>query len=75
MGFTQFRGYVSFVDLLPGQRRSDDHVDVAYYRLDRRFADGMLKFFKPGPRQDASLLRIPCLLRVVLCLWASGKPV
>ncbi|MCA9500575.1 MAG: hypothetical protein KC588_15385 [Nitrospira sp.] len=55
-GIYPIQGYVSFVDLLPGQRRSDDHVDVAYYRLDRRFADGMLKFFKPWPQARCELI-------------------
>jgi hypothetical protein len=49
-------GYVGYVDLLPEQSRSDDPVDVAYYRLDSRFARLMLSSFKPWPQSRCELL-------------------
>jgi len=50
------QGYVGYVDLLPEQRRNDDHVDVAYYRLDSRFARGMLEIFKIWPQSRCDLV-------------------
>jgi hypothetical protein len=49
-------GYVGYVDLLPEQSRSDDHIDVAYYRLDSRFARLMLAYFKPWPQSRCELV-------------------
>jgi len=50
------QGYVGYVDLLPEQVRSDDPVDVAYYRLDSRFARGMLELFKIWPQTRCELI-------------------
>lgn len=63
-GIYPIQGYVGYVDTLPEQRRADDHVDVAYYRLDSRFASGMLKFFKPWPQTRCELVPNPLELGV-----------
>lgn len=50
-------GYVGCVDLLPGETRLGDKIDISYYRLDSRFAKGMLENFKPWPQKRMSMAR------------------
>lgn len=64
-GIYPIQGYVGYVDMLPEQRRGDDHVDVAYYRLDSRFAKGMLEMFKPWPQ--ARCVLVPSQLELGVC--------
>ncbi len=49
-GIYPIQGYLGHIDLLPGQTRGQDNIDIAYYKLDTRFAAGMMEFFRPWPQ-------------------------
>ncbi|XLY89717.1 hypothetical protein ACK8QS_07780 [Ectopseudomonas mendocina] len=46
-GISEIDGYMAYVDLLPESKRSEDTVDIAYFRLDKTFARSLLAHFKP----------------------------
>lgn len=63
-GMQAIDGYVGYIDLLPGMRRSEDDVDIAYYRLSTDFARRMCAYFRPLPQERCMVIRSALELRV-----------
>ncbi|BCG47244.1 hypothetical protein GEOBRER4_n2071 [Citrifermentans bremense] len=57
-------GYVGYIDLLPGMNRSEDNVDIAYYRLSTDFARRVCANFYPLPQERCMLIQSALDLRV-----------
>lgn len=70
-GFSPIEGYMLHIDLLPEVRRSEDMVDIAYYRLTERFATILSHHFTPIPHSRTQLIKSAHELTVCS---ASGYP-
>lgn len=70
-GLSPIEGYVGYVDLLPETSRSEDDVDIAYYRLSSEFARALCHHFLPLAQQRCDILLPP--LEPIACS-ASGYP-
>lgn len=46
-GISEIDGYMAYVDLLPENKRTEDAIDIAYFRLDTNFARKLIYHFKP----------------------------
>ncbi len=55
-GIHPIEGYVGYVDLLPGQSRNEDHIDVAYYRLSTLCSRSLCTHFRPLPQSRCRLV-------------------
>lgn len=70
-GLSPIDGYVAYIDLPPEVRRTEDSVDIAYYRLSSEFARDLCHHFRPLAQQRCEL--IPNALQLTVCS-ASGYP-
>ena len=70
-GFLPIEGYLSFIDLPPEIRRTEDMTDIAYYRLTTRFATALRHHFSPLPQMRSELIQ--SALELTTCS-ASGHP-
>ncbi len=70
-GLLPIDGYMAHIDLLPEMRRSEDIIDLAYYRLSSLFAKSLSAHFQPLPQQRSEL--ILSALELSVCS-VSGYP-
>jgi hypothetical protein len=64
-------GYVAYIDLPPEISRSEDDIDIAYYRLSSDFASALCHHFRPLPQTRCELILNAMELSVCS---ASGYP-
>lgn len=73
-GISAIDGYMAYVDLLPESKRSEDTVDIAYFRLDSTFARNLLAFFKPLHQSRLEVIHSPTELNTYsICGYPASK--
>ena len=55
-GIHPIEGYVGYIDLLPEQSRSQDQIDVAYYRLSTFCSRSLCTYFRPLPHSRCQII-------------------
>jgi hypothetical protein len=56
-GFVPIEGYMSYIDVLPEERRGNDQIDIAYFRLSTHFANELAREFRVLPQARSQLLQ------------------
>jgi hypothetical protein len=57
IGFEKIQGYMAYIDLLPEMKRSQDTVDVAYFRLSTDFANLLCSYFHPLSQSKRQIIK------------------
>jgi len=68
---TEINGYVGHIDLLPGSRREDDNIDIAYIKIPQDFIPLLRKHFVPLEGNNSELIK--SALDLTVCS-VSGYP-
>jgi len=73
-GISAIDGYMAYVDLLPESNRSEDTVDIAYFRLDTTFARSLLAYFKPLHQSRCEIIHNATELKMYsICGYPASK--